>query len=124
MRRCGQIPVFDIPEYLFSTEVRQRGRGDELGPLASPGVADDQMTSELELRDYLRVLNRRKWTVIVAAVLVLGSALAASFLQVPVYQGTAELLLQPRSTESLFNPNTGQRTDPARAIQTEIEVLK
>lgn len=59
-----------------------------------------------------------------AALVVLLSALAASFLQTPVYQATAEVLLQPRSTESLFNPNTGQRTDPARAIQTEIQVLK
>jgi succinoglycan biosynthesis transport protein ExoP len=87
-------------------------------------VADDQVSSELELRDYLRVLNRRKWTVVVATAVVLGSALAASFLQTPVYQGTAEVLFQPRSTESLFNPNTGQRSDPTRAIQTEIEVLK
>jgi succinoglycan biosynthesis transport protein ExoP len=87
-------------------------------------VADDQLTSELELRDYLRVLSRRKWTVALAAAVVLGSALAAAFLQTPVYQGTAEVLLQPRSTESLFNPSTGQRADPARAVQTEIEVLK
>ena len=87
-------------------------------------MADEQFAAELELRDYLRVLARRKWTLIVATLVVLGSAVAASLLQVPVYQGTAEVLLQPRSTESLFNPNTGQRTDPARAIQTEIEVLK
>jgi succinoglycan biosynthesis transport protein ExoP len=86
-------------------------------------VAEEQFTAELELRDYLRVLNRRKWTVIVATAVVFGSALAASFLQTPVSQGTAQVLFQPRSTESLFNPNSGQRTDPARAIQTEIQIL-
>lgn len=81
-------------------------------------------SSELELRDYLRVLQRRKWTVFFAALVVVATALAASLLQTPVYQGTAQILLQSRSTESLFNPNTGQRTDPARLIQTEIQILR
>ena len=34
------------------------------------------------------------------------------------------MLLQPRSRESLFDPQTGQRNDPERLVQTEIEVLK
>lgn len=80
---------------------------------------------ELELRDYLRVLRRRQWIVIVVTAVVVTVALAVSFLQTPVYEGTAELLLQPRSTESLFDPNTGQRVgDPNRNVQTEIEVMK
>ena len=88
-----------------------------------PGVAD-QPASELELRDHLRVLARRKWTVASAVLVVVVTALVSSFLQTAVYQGTAQILLQPRSTESLFNPNTGQRADPARVIQTEIQVLR
>ena len=84
----------------------------------------DQAAAELELRDYLRVLNRRKWTVAFATVVVLSAALATTLLKDPVYQGTAEVLLQPRSTESLFDPNTGGRSDPTRAVQTEIQVLK
>src|SRR5581483_11194643 len=55
---------------------------------------------------------------------VIAAALVASFLQTPVYRGTAELLLQPRITESLFNPNTGQQNDPNRNVQTEIQVLE
>ena len=80
--------------------------------------------AELELRDYLRVLSRRKWTVALATVLVLAAALATVLVQDPVYQGTAEVLLQPRTTESLFDPATGGRNDPTRAVQTEIQVLK
>lgn len=78
---------------------------------------------ELELRDYLRILRRRKWTILLVTLLVLGGAVGASLAQTPVYQGRADVLLQPRSTESLFDPNTGQRNDPARAVQTEIQVL-
>jgi len=81
-------------------------------------------TSDLELRDYLRVFARRKGTIIFAVVVVVVAALAASFLQTPVYEGTAEVLLQARATESLFDPNTGQAVDKARVVQTEIKVLK
>lgn len=76
------------------------------------------------MRDYLQVLRRRRGVVAVAALVVLATALFSSFLQTPVYQGTAQVLLQPRSTESLFDPNSGQRNDPARAVDTEIQVLK
>lgn len=79
---------------------------------------------ELELRDYLRIVRRRKWIIVLSAVIVVGAASVASLLQTPVYQGRAELLLQPRTTESLFDPQTGQRNDPARSLQTEIRVLK
>ena len=60
-------------------------------------------TGELELRDYIHVLARRKWTVVTAVFLTVGTALAMSFLQTPVYQGSAEMLLGQRSTESLFD---------------------
>lgn len=79
---------------------------------------------ELELRDYLGVIRRRKLTLLGAVVVVLAGAVVASLVQTPVYAATAEVLLQPRSTESLFNPATGQRVDPVRALQTEIRVLE
>ncbi|MDP9387236.1 MAG: polysaccharide biosynthesis tyrosine autokinase [Actinomycetota bacterium] len=85
---------------------------------------NEDPSAELELRDYLQVLRRRKGVVVLAVLVVVGAALTASFLQTPVYQAEAELLLQPRSTESLFDPNSGQRNDPLRAVQTEIQVLK
>lgn len=78
----------------------------------------------MELRDYLQVLRRRKWTILLATALVVGVAVATSLLRTPVYRATAELLLQQRETEALFDPSTGNRNDPSRAVQTEIEVLK
>jgi succinoglycan biosynthesis transport protein ExoP len=79
---------------------------------------------ELELRDYLHVLRRRRWVVIATMLVVTAAALVASLVQRPVYEGTAELLLELRAPESIFDPNTGQRYDSARAVDTEIEVLK
>ena len=86
-------------------------------------VASDSQTHR-ELRDYLRLLRRRKWTIVIAAGIVVSSALAAAFLQTPVYQADAEVLLQTGGGESLFDPSTGFRNDPARAIQTEIQILR
>src|SRR5581483_2967340 len=81
-------------------------------------------SSALELRDYLRVLRRRRWLIAAATLVVVAGAVVASFLQTPLYEGRAELLLQQRRTETLFNPNTGQQNDPARNVHTEIKVLR
>lgn len=85
---------------------------------------EDQSNPELELRDYLRVLRRRRFVLFGGAAMVVASALVASFLQIPLYEAKASVLLQPRSRESLFDPSTGQRNDPVRALQTEIQVLE
>lgn len=72
------------------------------------------------LGEYVRVLRRRKRTVVLTVLLVVGSALGASAAQTPVYEGTAEVLLQPgSSSEFLFRE---QRS--TTAVQTEIRVLK
>ncbi len=79
---------------------------------------------ELDLRDYLRVLRRRKAIITLAVIVVVGGALTASFLQTPVYEGETEVLIQPRRSENLFDPNTGQARNPERNVQTEIEVVE
>ena len=80
--------------------------------------------SELELRDYLQVLRRRKKIVLLTVIVVVGVALLASYVQQPVYAASARLLIRSNVAESPFNPSTGQRVDPARALATEIEILE
>jgi non-specific protein-tyrosine kinase len=81
-------------------------------------------TREPELRDYLSVLRRRKWIIALTVVGVLVAAMGVALLQTPKYAATARVLLQPRSTDNLFNPETGQATDPSRSVQTEIQVIE
>ena len=81
-------------------------------------------TSELALRDFLRILRRRKGIIVLCLLVIVSVAVVASLLQEPVYAAKSKVLLQPRSTESLFDSDTGQRRDPNRAVQTEIEVLE
>jgi len=80
--------------------------------------------TDFELRDYIRVIWRRKGVIALATAVVLAASLASSFLQTPVYSATSEVLLQPRVGDTLFDPNTGQYVDPIRAISTEIKILK
>jgi tyrosine-protein kinase len=87
-------------------------------------VADTKEAEAVGLRDYLNVLRRRAVIVILVFVVVVAAAVTLSALQTPLYRGTATLLLQPRTSESLFNPNTGAAADPTRSVQTEIQVLK
>ena len=52
----------------------------------------------LDLRDYLTVLRRRKWSIALITCLTIGSALAFSFRQTPIYRSEARVLVHPIST--------------------------
>ena len=86
-------------------------------------VADE--APEADLRDYLRVLQRRKGLIVLSVVVVVVTTLIASFAQTKVYRGTAQLLLEPKAQETLFDPNTGQAsTATATQVQTDIQVIQ
>lgn len=81
-------------------------------------------SGDLDATDMLKALRRRKGTVILTVTAVIGTVLAISFLQEPVYQSEVKVLLQPRASEQIFSPGQGvQLTDEAR-VQTEIEVMR
>jgi non-specific protein-tyrosine kinase len=80
--------------------------------------------TELELRDYLDVIRRRKWLVVGVAALAVAASLAVSLLQTKLYQATAEVLLQPRASEEIFTPDSAQANRDQNAVQTEIEVMR
>lgn len=80
---------------------------------------------ELELRDYLAVLRRRKLIVVLTTIAAVLVALAYSLLQAPIYRGSAEVLLEDRPSENVINPE--QRTSSAdrqAQVETEIEVMR
>ncbi len=49
----------------------------------------------MELAQYIRILQKRWWLIVVAVVVTAGSALVFSRLQTPEYQSTVEVLIQP-----------------------------
>jgi polysaccharide biosynthesis transport protein len=78
------------------------------------------------LRDYLRVLRRRKWVVILIALLVPGLTVFLSLQQSARYESSAEVLLDQQDLSSsltgIENPNVTQ--DPARFIQTQVDLAR
>jgi len=50
----------------------------------------------MELTDYIRILRRRWWIIVMAIVLTAGSAYAFSQLQTPVYKSSAQILVKVR----------------------------
>ncbi|MBW3626294.1 MAG: polysaccharide biosynthesis tyrosine autokinase [Actinobacteria bacterium] len=83
-------------------------------------------SEEIELRDYLAVLRRRKWSVLVSVAVVVLAAVAVSLVQTPVYEASAEVLLQPRSSEEIFSPDADQvqfRVDQTR-VNNAVAVMK
>ena len=96
------------------------------GPVAGPvrphaatmaSVATTE-TGGMALRDYLAVMGRRRTTILLATLAVLATALLASFLQTPVYQSTARVLLRPS-----LSVGSVQQQEPI-LVQTEIEVFR
>jgi tyrosine-protein kinase len=82
--------------------------------------ADDQ----LDVRHYVHVLNRHRWTIVLAVVVTTAIALGLSLIQTKVYTAEARVVLQQDPADSVFNPNTGQRNDPARVVDTEIQIIE
>src|SRR3954454_4667607 len=74
-----------------------------------------------ELRDYLRVLRRRKWTIAAVVVAVVGAAVVASLLQSRVYQARTALLLRAPSGTAV--PSSSAQVSP-QIVGTQLELIK
>ena len=74
--------------------------------------ADDEREG-LTLRDYLGVMWRRKWIIILVTVVATVAAFGFSYRQAKVYQAQADLIYQQQL--DVANPLTGQSyTDPTQ----------
>ena len=83
--------------------------------------ADRQLT----MRDYGRVVLRRKWIVVAAVVTALLGALADVAAAGSDLRAEAQMLVEPRSGEAVFQQDpTLNVQNLERAIQTEIKVLE
>jgi len=75
----------------------------------------------LDLRDYLGVLRRRKWTIGLITVITVASAVAFSFQQTPIYASTAKVLVKP-PTANQYLQNVPVPT--LASMDTEREVVE
>lgn len=79
---------------------------------------------EMTLRDYWRVVMRRKWIVVAGVLAAVVPAVVLSLLQDPQYRATAEVIIRTSNSDSVFNTGSQANRDPDRVIQNEISVLE
>lgn len=84
---------------------------------------------ELDLRAALRIIRERWLLVVIPVLLLTGIQLGLAMRATPMYSATTELLLQPKTTDSLSsgvgNANTAYSGDAAsKVLYTEIRVLE
>lgn len=86
----------------------------------------DGLRDNTTLADYLRVLRRRKWIVLMAVVLAPASAVVYSTQQRDVYRGTAKVLVSQERLASPVTSGGGFSTpeDPDRFIQTQVDLAR
>ena len=88
-----------------------------------PGHGENQGAS---LRDYLRVVRRRKWIIVQALVLVPVAAVAFSLHQTKLYRATAQVLLVQQQLANQLNgiqdPSVYQQAD--RRAQTQADLAR
>jgi len=80
-----------------------------------------------DLREYLRVVRSRKWTIVVTTAIVLAATAAFTLHQTPIYRATAEVLVQPvQNPLNLYMPptipdmNTEQQVATSQAVADEV----
>jgi non-specific protein-tyrosine kinase len=67
--------------------------------------------------EYLRVLWRRKWTVIIVTVLAVGAAIGFSKSQTPTYQASAKVLIQSSVTQPALGASAANPPNLSDEIQ-------
>jgi len=79
---------------------------------------------EMTLRDYWRVVIRRKWLIVAAMVATVVPAVALTALQDPLYESSGDVLIDTSSKTTIFGSGSGAYVDPDRAIQNQISLLQ
>ena len=78
-------------------------------------------SGQLDLRDYLVIVQRRKLTILLSVVGVVAAALTVSLLQTPVYEAAADVVFETRSAEAILAPRS---VVIGPQVATEIQVMQ
>ena len=86
----------------------------------------EEIDEEISLQDYIRVLRKRKWTIITVTIVAIILVIIVNFFMSPVYKTTTTVLLSKSSTpQAIFGGAEGNMLfGQADEIETQIEILK
>src|SRR6185437_12208929 len=74
--------------------------------------------------DYLAILRRRKWIVLVPPVVAASAAFALSTAQSPLYRASAQVLVNPPSVVTAITQVDPSGGDPVRFLQTQASIAR
>jgi len=78
---------------------------------------------ELNIQDYVRILKKRRWIIILTAVSIIGSVIIFTNMETPIYQASATVKVEA----SLVIPGVGVDQagwDMVTALNTEVKIIK
>jgi len=86
---------------------------------------DEPEETEIHLKDYLRVVIKRRWTVLAVFVAVVTTVAIVTFRQRPVYQGVAQLLIE-KENPNILSIKEVMELDASNAdyYQTQFRILQ
>ena len=84
-----------------------------------------QTNPETHLHDYLRTILRYRWVVITCFTVIVGTVTIATFLQTPIYEGVARVMIE-REAPRVLNIQDVQAIDATSQdfYQTQYEIIK
>jgi uncharacterized protein involved in exopolysaccharide biosynthesis len=86
---------------------------------------DEQQEPEIHLRDYLHVLQKRKWLILAAVVVSFTTAAIVTFRARPVYQSVAKILIERETPKILsIEQITQGATAAADYYNTQYKILQ
>lgn len=91
---------------------------------ASLSVTMNEDDHDLAIGDIWRTIVRRKWLVLIAALVCAGSALVMTALQDPVYRAESRVALRKLPGDTVFGSGEQTVRNAQRTIETEIQVLQ
>ena len=91
-----------------------------------PGYGPYYEEEEIDLREYLAVILRRRWTVVAVLLLVVFTTAFFTFRMRPLYKATATLEISPNQPQVVPFGDDGRIRviEQARYIQSQVEILK
>ena len=80
---------------------------------------------EINLRDYLHILRKRRWVILTILFVVAVSVTILTFQQTPVYEATARILIEKETPNILtFKEVLDLETADTDYYQTQYKILK
>ena len=94
-------------------------------PVLAAGMRTADGDREFHLLDYVRIVYRRRWSVLVAFLVVFGSVLVYSFTATPIYASRAQLLIESEDSKVVsFQEVLDQNKKATDYYQTQYRILQ